>query len=430
MSDESFILRVESLEKEVIIMRGALGLSPDEIAKYKARVDELLKQTEDAQRRADGEALRANNAKLACEEHSKTISQKKGQVDVDSASVAQSKAAIDAVAAKVTTLLAEGESGLKQIEANKLEAAQGAQKTTEFRQKSEIESKSISDNKQLVDTAIIELKAVVVDAKAELDLLKGINKTAQAELVVLQQAAAAASKQKNDVDAHLVSVSESVEKSSAYVLEMASITSELKSSEKRSKTYEEDLLKCIAGYEELVNRVEGVLPGATTASLASSFRDQALRFRKPQRNWLICFMVSIGLLMVIAIPSFIAHLKDGGSLAWGTVALEFVHKLPLTIPLVWLALYSGRNYMTSVRVEEDYAYKEALSRAFEGYRKQMAEIVAGAGSETPLNVLCTNVLRAISERPGRIYEGAHHDITPASSVVDAVGKMRTPKVSE
>jgi hypothetical protein len=42
----------------------------------------------------------------------------------------------------------------------------------------------------------------------------------------------------------------------------------------------------------------------------------------------------------------------------------------------------------------------------------MKEIDAGeAGNPSPLTKLCTNILAAIAERPGRIYEGKHSDIT-------------------
>jgi hypothetical protein len=35
--------------------------------------------------------------------------------------------------------------------------------------------------------------------------------------------------------------------------------------------------------------------------------------------------------------------------------------------------------------------------------------------------LCENVLRALAQRPGRIYEGHHEDITPFTPFAKAVG---------
>jgi hypothetical protein len=84
---------------------------------------------------------------------------------------------------------------------------------------------------------------------------------------------------------------------------------------------------------------------------------------------------------------------------------------------VWLAIYAGRNYMLSLRLEEDYAYKEALSTAFEGYKREMEKItVTGDDGQSPITTLCINVLKAIAERPGRIYEGKHQDINLATEI--------------
>src|SRR2546430_10889121 len=57
-----------------------------------------------------------------------------------------------------------------------------------------------------------------------------------------------------------------------------------------------------------------------------------------------------------------------------------------------------------------YAYKEALSTAFEGYKREMEKIAIGSGAgPSPITTLCVNVLKAIAERPGRIYEGKQKD---------------------
>jgi hypothetical protein len=79
--------------------------------------------------------------------------------------------------------------------------------------------------------------------------------------------------------------------------------------------------------------------------------------------------------------------------------------------------------MMSLRMEEDYAYKEAISTAFEGYKREMEKIGTGDGENpTPLTILCTNILRAISERPGRIYEGKQKDINLLTEVQELVEK--------
>jgi hypothetical protein len=178
--------------------------------------------------------------------------------------------------------------------------------------------------------------------------------------------------------------------------------------------------------QALMTKVEGLLPGATSAGLASSFNRQRERFLGPQKQWLWTFVGCIGLLVVTALPSFLsaigwsAHPSDP---SWNSAWRSLTVRLPIVLPLVWLAIYAGRNYMMSLRMEEDYAYKEAISTAFEGYKREMEKItVADGENPTPLTILSTNILRAIAERPGRIYEGKQKDISLFAEVQEFVEK--------
>jgi hypothetical protein len=100
---------------------------------------------------------------------------------------------------------------------------------------------------------------------------------------------------------------------------------------------------------------------------------------------------------------------------------HFVSRLPLIAPLVWLAVYAGHHHGLALRLQEEYAYKEAVSTAFEGYKREMAGIGStGPDGQNPLTTLCENVLRTLGQRPGRIYEGKHQEITPLTPVANAV----------
>ncbi len=176
--------------------------------------------------------------------------------------------------------------------------------------------------------------------------------------------------------------------------------------------------------EALIKRVENLLPGATSASLASAFGSQKRRFGTPRLWWVITFIVCVVLLALLGLPGFVhAFSAKPSDLKWEEILRGIAARLPILIPLVWLAIYAGRNYMLSLRLEEDYAYKEAISTAFEGYKREMKEIPAGdAANPSPLTTLCGNILRAISERPGRIYEGKQDDITLLTELKAAAEK--------
>ena len=196
------------------------------------------------------------------------------------------------------------------------------------------------------------------------------------------------------------------------------VWSHLEESDNLSKTVEETNKKHSQEIDELRLRIEGLLPGATSAGLAFVVVQlQKARFKEPQRRWLWTFITCISLLVILASPSFFAALGyhfglDKPDTSWDGTLRSLALRLPIFFPLIWLAIYAGRNYMLSLRLEEDYAYKEAISTAFEGYKREMEKIATtGDDAPSPLVTLCANILTAIAERPGRIYEGKQQDIT-------------------
>jgi hypothetical protein len=74
-------------------------------------------------------------------------------------------------------------------------------------------------------------------------------------------------------------------------------------------------------------------------------------------------------------------------------------------------------------MQDEYAFKEAVSATFEGYKQEMATIQISETGISPLLTLCNNVLLTLAQRPGRIYEGQHEDITPLAPLTKAIGEL-------
>ena len=85
--------------------------------------------------------------------------------------------------------------------------------------------------------------------------------------------------------------------------------------------------------------------------------------------------------------------------------------------------------MLSLRLEEDYSYKEVLSRSFEGYKRELSDVEV-TDTETPLSILCSNILESISEPPGRIYDKKHRDFTPLNAVLESVDPKTIGKIAD
>ena len=209
------------------------------------------------------------------------------------------------------------------------------------------------------------------------------------------------------------------EDSKKLLASMTDARNKANESNARLLKYEEEIKQLTTSFSEMQNKLEGLLPHATSVGLASAFHNQKARFSKPQPYWLGLFALTIVALLIAA-----GFGLPAAADTWDAILRHFVNRLPIVAPLVWLAIYAGHHYSMALRMEEDYAFKEAVSTAFEGYKREMLAIPASPGSDvSPLVILCENVLRAMAERPGRIYEGKAEVITPLTPAASALKGM-------
>jgi hypothetical protein len=384
----------------------------------KDRAESAVRCAEEANSKANSESGFAFNAKQNAEDHAKAIAQVRGTVDADFA----------------------------WLTATKKHAEELAQAITVSKAASDGDARATAESKTLAATEAASVKAASERAAA---LLAAIEKmqgdiTSVLEKVTTESAAVAGAKANADIGAAAIQtlqtqIGETASKATAdgaAVAKNASDTKDLqasmteivataKATHERVTEHQTQLIQLTTSFSELHTKIEGLLPNATSAGLASAFRNQKGRFLKPQRNWLITFVVAIALLLaagLVGLPGFWPGTTSVGNESWDSILLHLVTRLPLVVPLVWLAIYAGRHYTLALRVEEEYAFKEAVSTAFEGYKREMAGISSsGDGALSPIVTLCENVLRALAQRPGRIYEGRHEDITPFTPFAKAVG---------
>lgn len=390
------------------------------ITQIRGQAQEQLKQIELSRKNADSEALYAFNAKTACEGHATTIAGFKGTVEADSNAIATNKQRSDEALAALNSAKASVDSDVKVIEDRRKEADQANiavnQATAKVTATSTAASEHLNEIAKVKESADNQLTATSDSAKAAADALTEANSardTAVKASTDVTQLLTLATQDQSAISQRVQGATTLLEQAQASEEKLKTITEHLAQSDETAIGYEQRLKELTSEVQALKERVEGLLPGATSAGLASSFNKQRLRFSGPQIQWLWTFVACIALLVVLAVPSFFSamgwmHQTDE---SWNATWRSLTMRLPIVLPVIWLAIYAGRNYMLSLRMEEDYAYKEAVSTAFEGYKREMETIGAGdAEKPTPITILCTNILRAIAERPGRIYEGKQEDI--------------------
>jgi hypothetical protein len=404
----------------------------EEIQSIRGQAEAHLKQAEISRKNADSEALLAFNAKKACEEHATTVSGVKGVVEADANAIATNKQRSDEALAALTAGKASVDADTKGIETRRKEVDQAAavvgQAATEITNAAEAGVARLKDIDASKESAEGQAKKIADSAKAAAEAAAAADSEQKdAERSSTEAAAlAAAISEEHKTTSDIVAQTQALLKQAQDAEEnLKKVLEHLAKSDEIATGHEKRVAALSAELQDLITRVEGLLPGATSAGLASSFNKQKSRFTDPQKLWLRTFVISILALVVVALPSFFAAIgvTHPADQSWNGAWRNLVLRLPIWAPIVWLAIYAGRNYMMSLRMEEDYAYKEAISTAFEGYKREMEEIKAGDGvNPTPLTILCTNILRAIAERPGRIYEGKQKDINLMTEVQDLIEK--------
>ncbi|MEY2520604.1 MAG: hypothetical protein QOF24_2363 [Verrucomicrobiota bacterium] len=400
-----------------------------EIQQIKAQAEEHLKAAETSRQKADSEALFAFNAKNTCEAHSTAIAGLKGTVEADVNAIATKKQNSDDLVAALTTGKATVDAETKAIGERRKEIDQLASRISDGATTSQTDLQKIKESKDSID-------ALRKEAEESRDATIAARDKTSAERARVEQF----STESNDLAKKITTAHESSIALRGELTEiltaaetdkesLAYIIAHLTKSDEVATNHEARLGALSKKLDELTKQATDLLPGATSAGLASAFATQKRRFDAPQKRWLRTFVGCIIGLAVISLPSFLNAIVGknllGGTFdpTWDGTLRGLTLRLPLVIPLVWLAIYAARNYMLSLRLEEDYAYKEALSTAFEGYRRQMEQITASeTGAPAPLTTLCVNVLSAMAERPGRIYEGGSRDITLVNEAHGAIGQ--------
>ena len=380
-----------------------------------------LAKASESQAKADNEALRANQAKVMVEEHSNAVAKLKGVIEADSAAISAKKSELEKIAQSITSLRTTTDSDMAVISGIRKNAEESGKAVSEISGKATAIQANLTETKSNIDTISQKVKEGTKTIEADLAKIVSAKTTADSTISELQKISATTNELHERVKTIHSSVEGCEEESKAKLDSIKGLIATAQEVEQKVLAYEENISKLEQNYSELNGKVERLLPGATSAGLASSFCAQKTRFRSPQKWWMGTFIACMVALLVIAAigGGFVLTAESDN---WDAIFRHIVQRLPYVVPLVWLGIYSGRQYMLSLRLEEEYAFKEAISTAFEGYKREMGTIPAN-GSDVPLNTLCSNVLALLSRRPGLIYEGKHYDVTPFTPAVDAAEKL-------
>jgi hypothetical protein len=174
-------------------------------------------------------------------------------------------------------------------------------------------------------------------------------------------------------------------------------------------------------YAALNEQIESLLPGATSAGLASAYKELKDSFATPIKRANTLFYVSIGLIVALSLLLSVEeigfwYLKFVPMTDWTSIGRSLAQKIPFYAPLVWLAYYASKRRSEFQRLEQEYAHKEALAKSYESYRKQISDL--GLRSDELMRDLLEKSVNAIAFNASTSLDGKHGDKIPAHEVVE------------
>jgi hypothetical protein len=196
----------------------------------------------------------------------------------------------------------------------------------------------------------------------------------------------------------------------------AALARKAESVEGRIKKYEDGFDERNKRADALAERVESLLPGATSAGLADSFLTSRESKNRPRMWWLSLFLVSMGMLawsLFWKLP-WQSSTETTAAINW----LYLLGRVPIVAifgTVAWVALVYFR---IESRMQDDYRHKQNLAATYDGFRKLMSEEKPD-GSPASYD-LAQQTLAAIHAPPGRMYENKGEVHTPAEGLVHAI----------
>lgn len=165
-------------------------------------------------------------------------------------------------------------------------------------------------------------------------------------------------------------------------------------------------------------KIESLLPGATSAGLATAYKNLKDNFATPIKRYTWLFYGSLGLLVIAALvmavkgfsiyPSFTMEFVEAPN--WDVILRALIYKAPFIAPVLWLAVFASTRRSQYERLQQEYAHKEALAQSYESYKKQIQDLKGD--SDALQRELIEKAIDAIAFNASTTLDGKHENKLP------------------
>ncbi|NOR68533.1 MAG: hypothetical protein GQ532_02350 [Methylomarinum sp.] len=175
-------------------------------------------------------------------------------------------------------------------------------------------------------------------------------------------------------------------------------------------------------YATLLEEIESLLPGSTSAGLATAYYDLKESFNKPIKNYSRLFYGAVFALVVATIFSIVDSIgfwfiKFVDTSDLNKLLSNTLYKLPLLLPIIWMAIFASRRRSETHRLQQEYAHKEALAKSYQSFKTQIEDL--GDKPDTDLmKHLLTTAIGAIAFNASSTLDKKHGDNTPVQEIIE------------
>lgn len=170
--------------------------------------------------------------------------------------------------------------------------------------------------------------------------------------------------------------------------------------------------------DELFDKIEGLLKGASTVALAKAFKEHKDSFKFSNWIWLILFISSVGSMMALSV--------------WGYKQSNFelenmwkftLGNLPFIGGTIWLAIFSSKQRSQNKRLQQEYAYIEDIAKIYYGLKQEIDELGESELGKKLNESVLKLVIDVVGLNPSESLESkAHNDNGPVLEGLKSIGE--------
>ena len=159
-------------------------------------------------------------------------------------------------------------------------------------------------------------------------------------------------------------------------------------------------------YTELFKKIKYLLPGATTAGLADTYKKRVEEYNYSIKLWTKATAFCIFIIFIFSILNFCNLYNSTES---KVIFLSLLKASSISGILIWIIYFCTKRRSESKRLQEEYQHKLAVVKTYEGYRKEIKKLEEKDKEKQLMKELLNTMLKTTAYNPSVTLEKKHGD---------------------